>query len=116
MRALQQTEQTSGASGTKPISVTVVSTAGDLQEAIRQGIEHIELRRHIDLRELALDAAEGPALLGNVPASVKSLQACPVPTSVRLIQSFISNKLQESALTWVLSLCSSQDDLDVCNT
>lgn len=79
MRTLQQETPSDDESGTsttaESTSVTVVATAGDLRDAIKQGIEHIEIRKHLDLTSLPiLGTAPGTTLLGDVPARVKSIQ------------------------------------------
>ena len=75
MRGLRQNTQTDVAvAASKIITITVVNNAEELQIAIEQGAEHIEVRQHLDISKLSIDAAEGPALLGQVPESVKSLQ------------------------------------------
>ena len=70
MRALQSADP-DDMSG--PIRVTVVTTAEDLKGAIDEGTQHIEIRRHLDLTGLSA-GSEGAPLLGDVPASLKSLQ------------------------------------------
>lgn len=77
MRGLQQEERNDVVGDeAQPTRVTVVSSAEQLKGAIQQGIEHIEIRRHLDLTGLSLDEAQGGTLLGDVPAAVKSVQVC----------------------------------------
>lgn len=62
--------------------VTIVSTAAQLQAAIMEGAQDIQLRSHIDLSTLPLAFMNGPknslvlTTLGDVRASTRSIQVC----------------------------------------
>jgi hypothetical protein len=52
--------------------ITIVETPTALKTAVEAGSEHIEIRAHLDLSELAL--TENDRIFGRVPASVKSIR------------------------------------------
>lgn len=52
--------------------LTVVTTAEELRVALLAGAEHIEVREHLDLTTLELQA--GNRILGVVPESVRSIR------------------------------------------
>ena len=89
MRALQDAQSGDSGAKSEPTLVTVVTTAEELKGAIEQGLEHIEIRRHLDLRALSA-GSDGASLLGDIPASLTSLQVralrrCEVHTSIHHI-------------------------------
>ena len=60
--------------------MTVVETAQELQDAVADGLPHIEIRAHLDLTTLSTVTCDsGECLLGvgangYIPASVKSIK------------------------------------------
>lgn len=66
------------AEAAEPAMVTSVSTAEELQTAVRTGRSYIEIVEHLTLDSLTLinssDINLGPKLLGTIPSTVKSIR------------------------------------------
>ena len=65
LRKIQESAASAGA--------TAVSTAEELADAVTKGVEHIELRNHLDLTNW--NKGED-TILGFLPKTVKSMRVC----------------------------------------
>lgn len=68
----------SGTAATKPASVTVVSTARQLQAAMMAGAQDILINEHLDLTELSLafnsNTSRSPTALGDAKPSTRTIR------------------------------------------